>query len=175
MFLFCLTFHQPPIQRWHAYVDDIFQEHKESLTPYTTAQLDYPGVQITGVTVQPEGGSPGTFATFWQQSDVDLSRGMDFVPRGNVFARYRQNKTKRKIGKNFFFSNSSIRFTHLQHTPFTYRINVNNASSGMVMGTCRIFLAPKFDERGTAMLFRDQRLLMTEMDKFIVSCKWNKM
>lgn len=39
------------------------------------------------------------------------------------------------------------------------------------MGTCRIFLAPKFDERGTAMLFRDQRLLMTEMDKFIVACK----
>lgn len=41
------------------------------------------------------------------------------------------------------------------------------------MGTCRIFLAPKFDERGTAMLFRDQRLLMTEMDKFIVACKSN--
>lgn len=32
-------------------------------------------------------------------------------------------------------------------------------------------MAPKFDERGQAMLFRDQRLLMTEMDKFIVSCK----
>lgn len=40
------------------------------------------------------------------------------------------------------------------------------------MGTCRIFLAPKFDERGQAMLFRDQRLLMTELDKFIVACEF---
>ncbi|XP_037029740.1 phenoloxidase 2 [Bradysia coprophila] len=137
----------PIFYRWHAYVDDIFQEHKESLTPYTTTQLDYPGVQITGVTVQNESGETGNFQTFWQQSDVDFSRGMDFVPRGSVFAR----------------------FTHLQHTPFTYRIQVNSSSSAQVFGTCRIFLAPKFDERGQAMLFRDQRLLMTEMDKFTVA------
>ena len=37
------------------------------------------------------------------------------------------------------------------------------------MGTVRIFLAPKFDERGTDMLFRDQRLLFIELDKFIVA------
>lgn len=42
------------------------------------------------------------------------------------------------------------------------------------MGTVRIFMSPKFDERGTEMLFRDQRLMMTEMDKFIVQCKYNK-
>lgn len=65
------------------------------------------------------------------------------------------------------------RFTHLQHTAFTYRIQVNNSSSAQVFGTCRIFLAPKFDERGQAMLFRDQRLLMTEMDKFTVACKFS--
>uniref|UniRef100_A0A1A9WJ60 K Homology domain-containing protein n=1 Tax=Glossina brevipalpis TaxID=37001 RepID=A0A1A9WJ60_9MUSC len=41
---------------------------------------------------------------FWQQLDLNLSRSMDFVPRGNVF----------------------IRFTHLQHTPFAYTINVKN-------------------------------------------------
>lgn len=65
----------------------------------------------------------------------------------------------------------TYRFTHLQHTAFTYNIQINNSAGSQVMGTCRIFLAPKFDERGTAMLFRDQRLLMTEMDKFIVACK----
>lgn len=74
-------------QRWHAYVDDIFQEHKESLTAYTTTELDYPGVQVTGVTIQNESGEANNFQTFWQQSDVDFSRGMDFVPRGSVFAR----------------------------------------------------------------------------------------
>lgn len=77
----------PVFYRWHAFVDDIFQEHKESLTAYSLAELEYSGVQITGVTVQPDAGSVGTFQTFWQQSDIDLSRGLDFVPRGNVFAR----------------------------------------------------------------------------------------
>lgn len=39
------------------------------------------------------------------------------------------------------------------------------------MGTCRIFLAPKFDERGLPWLLRDQKHLMVEMDKFTVNCK----
>lgn len=42
--------------------------------------------------------------TVWQQSDVNMTRGMDFTPRGNVFAR----------------------FTHLQHVPFSYKIQVKN-------------------------------------------------
>lgn len=37
------------------------------------------------------------------------------------------------------------------------------------MGTARIFLSPKFDERGIEMQFRDQRKLMIEMDKFVVA------
>lgn len=48
---------------------------------------------------------------------------------------------------------------------------VNNTSGGQVMGTARIFMSPKFDERGTEMQFRDQRKLMIEMDKFVVACK----
>jgi hypothetical protein len=39
------------------------------------------------------------------------------------------------------------------------------------MGMVRIFMAPKKDERGLNMAFRDQRLLMIEMDKFVAACK----
>uniref|UniRef100_A0A034V716 tyrosinase n=1 Tax=Bactrocera dorsalis TaxID=27457 RepID=A0A034V716_BACDO len=137
----------PVFYRWHAYIDDIFQEHKIRLPPYTLPELDYDGVTVTGIQVSPEGGQANVLQTFWQQSDVDLSRGMDFVPRGNVFAR----------------------FTHLQHTPFTYTINVNNDSGAQRFGTVRIFLGPKRDERRQGMLFKDQRLLMIELDKFIVA------
>ncbi|XP_023292337.2 phenoloxidase 2-like [Lucilia cuprina] len=137
----------PVFYRWHAYIDDIFQEHKRRLPPYSQAQLQYDGVSITGVQVASEGGQPNILSTFWQQSDLDLSRGMDFVPRGNVFAR----------------------FTHLQHTPFTYTINVNNAGGAMRFGMVRIFIAPKHDERGQPMLFNEQRLLMVELDKFVAS------
>lgn len=109
-------------------------------------------MRITGIQVQPNQGQPNTFNTRWQQSDVDLSRGLDFVPRGNVYAR----------------------FTHLQHTEFTYNINVNNTTGAQAMGTCRIFMAPRNDERGTQMLFRDQRSMMIEMDKFTVACKYRR-
>lgn len=141
----------PVFYKWHAYVDDIFQEHKQLLTPYTAPQLDYLGVTIAGVQVQAESVSqPNVLQTHWQQSDVNLSRGMDFVPRGNVFAR----------------------FTHLQHRDFTYTININNGGSAQRFGTVRIYLGPKTDERGQQMLFRDQRLLMIELDKFVVACKF---
>lgn len=139
----------PAFYRWHAYIDDLFQEHKQRLQPYTSQQLDFQGIRVTGVQVQPSQGQANTFQTFWQQSDVDLSRGMDFTPRGNVFAR----------------------FTHLQHSDFQYSINISNNTNGQAMGTVRVFMSPRFDERGTQMLLRDQRLMMTELDKFIVACK----
>lgn len=116
---------------------------------YTSQQLDYPGIRVDSVQVQPSQGPSNTFQTYWQQSDLDLSRGLDFVPRGNVFAR----------------------FTHLQHNDFEYNINVNNDTGSQAMGTCRIFMAPRNDERGTPFLFRDQRLMMTELDKFTVACE----
>lgn len=106
---------------------------------------------MTGVQVQPKQGQPNTFNTFWQQSDVNLSRGLDFLPQGNVFAR----------------------FTHLQHTDFEYNINVSNGTGAQAMGTCRIFMAPRNDERGSQMLYRDQRLMMIEMDKFTVACNYS--
>lgn len=77
----------PVFYRLHAYVDDLFQQHKERLPPYTVQQLGYDNISVSDVSVQPTNGPAGTYQTFWQQSDVNLSRGMDFVPRGNVFAR----------------------------------------------------------------------------------------
>lgn len=104
---------------------------------------------MTDVKLKPNQGSDNTLTTFWQQSDVDLSRGMDFQPRGSVF----------------------VRFTHLQHQPFSYNITVDNASGSNKMGTCRIFIAPKFDERGNPWLFRDQKGMFVELDRFVVTRK----
>ncbi|XP_030746161.1 phenoloxidase 1-like [Sitophilus oryzae] len=137
----------PIFYRWHAFIDDLFQEFKTSLPRYTVNQLNNPGVTIQGIQVDVQGGKPNVLPTFWQQSDVDLSRGMDFQPRGAVF----------------------VRFTHLQHRPFTYKIQVQSNSARE--GTCRIFLAPKVDERGNPWLFRDQRLMFIELDKFKVNLK----
>ncbi|GLV34925.1 Prophenoloxidase 2 [Carabus blaptoides fortunei] len=139
----------PVFYRLHAFVDDLFQELKQTLPPYSNPQLNYQGISVTGVEVDVDGVGKNNLQTFWQQSDVEISRGLDFTPRGAVF----------------------VRFTHLQHAPFTYRIAVNNQTKGQKMGTCRIFLAPKFDERGTNWLLRDQRLMFIELDRFTVTLK----
>lgn len=85
--------------------------------------------------------------TFWTQSVVDLSRGLDFTPRGSVLAR----------------------FTHLNHAEFTYVIVANNRNNTPRRGTVRIFIAPREDERGLPFMFRQQKNLMIEMDKFPVT------
>ncbi|KAJ3650840.1 hypothetical protein Zmor_016918 [Zophobas morio] len=139
----------PVFYRWHSYIDDIFQEYKATLPRYSENQLNYPGITVSNIEIQSQGSPKNTFNTFWQQSDVDLSRGMDFQPRGSVF----------------------VRFTHLQHQPFTYKITVNNQANGNRRGTCRIFMAPKNDERGNPWLFRDQKIMFIELDKFTVNLK----
>ncbi|CAO1425782.1 unnamed protein product [Diamesa serratosioi] len=139
----------PVFYNWHAWIDDIFQTHKQQLVPYTATQLNYPGITIGALLIQADGGEANTLNTFWQQSDVDLSRGMDFVPRGSVFAR----------------------FTHLQHVPYTISLQVNNDSGAARQGMVRIFMSPKNNERGSPMMFRDQRLMMIELDKFIVALR----
>ncbi|KAK3918236.1 Phenoloxidase 2 [Frankliniella fusca] len=142
-----INMRDPVFYRWHSFVDDMFHEHKRTLQPYSTQFLDFPGIQIKGVEVNSAGSRrPNELFTFWQQNDMDLSRGLDFSPRGPIFAR----------------------FTHLNHRPFSYRIQVENTASGQREGYVRIFLAPKNDERGVPLLFRDQRLLMIELDKFPV-------
>lgn len=66
-----------------------------------------------------------------------------------------------------------VRFTHLQHTPFVYTIKVNNDKNTQVRGTMRIFLAPKFDEKGEEFKFAELRLAMIEMDRFTINRKFN--
>ncbi|XP_030746158.1 phenoloxidase 1-like isoform X2 [Sitophilus oryzae] len=140
----------PIFYRWHSYIDDLFQKFKSALPKYTVNQLNYPGVTVEGIEVGVQGGKTNNLQTFWQQSDVDLSRGMDFQPRGAVF----------------------VRFTHLQHRSFTYKIDVQSDLARE--GTCRIFLAPKFDERNDEWLFTDQKHMFIELDKFKVNLKEGK-
>lgn len=77
----------PIFYRWHQAIDDMFNEYKIRLPPYTVQQLSYPGITVASIGLQLDNGRANQFHTFWQQSDINLSKGMDFVPRGDVFAR----------------------------------------------------------------------------------------
>jgi tyrosinase len=60
----------PVFYRFHADMDDIFQEYKKKLPPYSEQELNYSGIIIQGVQVQPVNGRSNILNTFWQQSDV---------------------------------------------------------------------------------------------------------
>jgi tyrosinase len=82
----------PVFYRIHAHVDDLFNLHKEKLTPYTTQELTYDGINVTDFEIHTVEGRINQFNTFFQQSEVNMSKGLDFqLDKGNVFARYDQN------------------------------------------------------------------------------------
>ncbi|XP_016984437.1 phenoloxidase 3-like [Drosophila rhopaloa] len=135
----------PVFYKWHALIDDIFQEHKKILPAYKAEDLSFRDIDVSSIQVESRG-QKNRLTTYFKESDLDLSRGMDFQPRGNVYAR----------------------FTHLQHHPFQYNIVVNNFSGVQRYGYVRIFMAPKFDDTGLPMVFANQRLMMMELDKFVV-------
>uniref|UniRef100_A0A6P7G6E7 Phenoloxidase 1-like n=1 Tax=Diabrotica virgifera virgifera TaxID=50390 RepID=A0A6P7G6E7_DIAVI len=140
----------PFFYRWHATIDDIFQNHKDTLPGYTEKQLGFENVVVQDVKVQTQGAPVNTLQTYWQQSQIDLSRGLDFLQAGGAVP---------------------VKFIHLQHKLFAYEITVNNANSSPTVGTCRIFMAPKFDERGNPWVFKHQKNMFIELDKFRVNLK----
>ena len=111
--------------------------------------MGFPGISVDDIRITSQGANPNTVNTFWTESNLDLSRGLDFTPRGSIFAQV----------------------THLNHDPFTYNFIVNNQSNQDQVGTARIFIAPRFDENNRPLNFEQQRNLAIEMDKFTVRRK----
>ncbi|XP_046649864.1 phenoloxidase subunit 1-like [Daphnia pulicaria] len=142
----------PLFYRWHKFIDSLFQQFKATLSPYTAQQLTLEGITVNSVEVhrnQPP--APGStrqknlIITGWQESIVELDRGLDFSSSTPVQARV----------------------MHLQHEDFSYRIKVTNSTKTSQDIVFRIFLAPIKDHSGRPFSFREQRLLMIELDKFV--------
>ncbi|KAF4525334.1 hypothetical protein B566_EDAN013190 [Ephemera danica] len=116
----------PIFYRWHALINDMCVAFKNTLLPYTEQELNYKDIHVTSLElITPKAGNKNIIQTFWQELELELSRGVNFMVNRSV------------VGK----------FTRLQHARFQYRFKVQNTSNGARMGTVRIFLAPKFDER----------------------------
>lgn len=115
---------------------------------FNFVQLEFPGTTITSLSVEMKNGektpTPNLLETYWVYSDMNMSRGLDFAPKGNVYARLK----------------------HLQHTPFVYKIRIENSSVVPLRGTIRIFLAPAKSEFDLPFAFNNHRPFMIEMDRF---------
>nr|CCA94919.1 hemocyanin subunit e [Euphrynichus bacillifer] len=133
----------PIFYRYHRFVDNIFQDFKLSLNPYTKEELDFPGIEVVNVTVTAK--VPNLVTTYLKEAELELHHGIDFGTTHSVKAAYK----------------------HLDHEPFAYNISVENKTGGVKTATVRIFLAPKHDELGNLLEPDDQRRLAIELDKFV--------
>ncbi|CAB0037937.1 unnamed protein product [Trichogramma brassicae] len=140
----------PAFYRIHQLVDDLLHLYKDSLPPYSLQELNFSGVQITDLRLSTVGSPLDTISTHWTKSLLEMSRGLDFAPREPV----------------------RVRVQHLNHVDFEYNFTVHNNIGRELVGTARIFIAPKYDQnRSRRFTFNEQRKLMIEMDKFTVPLK----
>lgn len=152
----------PVFYRWHGYLDTIWQRYKATLPEYSDNQLGYSDITVNSAFVKimrnendEKKTTPNLLLTYWKVSKLSLGTNLDL-----------------KEGDDG--SNTSLSFKHLQHAPYVYKIKVTNSSAELRKGTCRIFIAPKIDEKGIVLSFEQQRLMMIEMDKFTVNCKYSR-
>ncbi|MBD5001415.1 hypothetical protein GUF49_07645, partial [Xanthomonas citri pv. citri] len=61
----------PAFFRLHKYMDNIFKEHKDSLPPYTAEEIGFPGIHVTGVSIE------GELETFFEDFEFDLKMAVD--------------------------------------------------------------------------------------------------
>jgi tyrosinase len=77
----------PIFYRWHKFIDSIFQTHKNRFNPYSKSELMFDNIVLNAIQVSSVGGKPNILNTHWQESDLNLAKGLDFIPRGDVQAR----------------------------------------------------------------------------------------
>lgn len=49
---------------------------------------------------------------------------------------------------------------------------MGNGNNTNILCTARVYLAPKYDERGSTWMYDEQRHMMIELDRFVISCTY---
>lgn len=134
----------PIFYRWHRFIDNIFQQYKNRLPPYNKSQLGFTGMEVRNVSLDTEHVDPHVVHTTFTNSLLDITNSLP-------------------LGTNAVVK---VKWPHLSHEHFDYKINVVNQSARVRPSTVRIFLAPVYDELGNEISLNDIRSLMIELDKF---------
>ncbi|XP_045137652.1 hemocyanin subunit 2-like [Portunus trituberculatus] len=133
----------PAFFRLHKYMDNIFREHKDSLTPYTKEELEFSGVSVNGITFS------NRLETHFEDFEYNLINAVDDtaeipdVPISTVVDR-------------------------LTHNDFTVTLDISNNNDHEILAVVRAFAWPKYDNNHVEFSFNDGRWNAIEMDKFWV-------
>ncbi|XP_034247491.1 phenoloxidase 2-like isoform X2 [Thrips palmi] len=130
----------------HQLMDDLYEKYKIKLAPYSTDEVTpLPAVTLQSVSVRTAGLSQdNALRTYMQQTDLDVSMGLDYTPPGRQYAR----------------------FTHLQHRRFDYVLQVLNNESQDRKVFVRLFLLMTEDENGSPLDLDFQRRFSMQLDTF---------
>ncbi|XP_069954003.1 hemocyanin subunit-like [Cherax quadricarinatus] len=135
----------PAFFRLHKYMDNIFREHKDSLTPYTKEELEFGGVAIENVVID------GALETYFEDFEYSLLTAVDdTVEIDDV--------------------DITTTVSRLNHKDFSYKIDVMNNNDKEVLATVRIFALPHRDNNGIVYPFNEGRWRAIELDRF-----WRKL
>merc|ERR1719167_1586313 len=107
----------PSFFRLHKYMDNIFKEHKDTLTPYTSEELEFKGVHIDNFNIE------GILETYFEDFEYNLLNALDDTEEVEDVE-------------------ISTLVPRLNHREFAYNIDVTNNNAEEVLGTFRIFAWP---------------------------------
>ncbi|MPC71025.1 Hemocyanin C chain [Portunus trituberculatus] len=133
----------PAFFRLHKYMDNIFREHKDSLTPYTKEELEFSGVSVNSITIKSK------LTTFFENYTYSLVNAVNDSPyAGDVPI------------------NTVI--PRLAHNEFQTEYKIDNNNEREVTATMRVFMWPKYDNNKVEFSFNEGRWHAIEIDKFWV-------
>jgi len=131
----------PSFFRLHKYMNNIFKEFKDRLAPYTYEELNFEGVSIESVNIE------GSLETYFEDFEFSLMNAVDDTAEiADV--------------------DISAVVKRLNHKPFSFVVNINNANAAPVSASARIYLCPRRDNNGVAFHPNIGRWGCIEMDKF---------
>nr|CAC33894.1 hemocyanin subunit 1 [Spirostreptus sp. BT-2000] len=140
----------PLFYSWHKFIDKLFTEYQMTLTPYTPYQLTWPDVVVDGIHIENlKTHEENMIHTYYTSSTLRLSKGFDYTKD----------------------SEAKVIVEHTDHDDFVYVIDIDNNARVEKTAVLRIFLAPKYDERGHPLTLKEQRVMMIELDKFKATLK----
>ncbi|ODN01444.1 Hemocyanin E chain [Orchesella cincta] len=161
-----MSMRDPAFYPYHIWLDNnIFERFKQTLAPYQAIGGDFPllwrGIEVQHVElISKSSEAPNQLKTFWTERRFQLQPGVD----GSV-------------GEIAEEEHANVCATHLAHEPFIYKIVVERkhcAKTKSGKGTIRIFMAPRYDEKGRRFHLKEQRRLMFQVDAFQVKLRVGK-
>jgi len=133
----------PSFFRLHKYMNNIFKEFKDRLPPYTFEELNFEGVTIESVSIE------GSLETYFEDFEFSLTNAVDDtaeIPDVDISAVVKR----------------------LNHKPFSFVLNINNARAEEVDASGRLYLCPRRDNNNVPFHPNVGRWGCIEMDKFWV-------